>query len=308
MTERLLIWAWQRFRPAEGWMPLFLLAAMVVVWVLALEETYWVDGSSLGRWTALTGFVLAVVLATRPWRWFWCWGWLALALLFVTYIAVSQTDLWRLLGGWSSFIDYADWRYFVFRLRILRWLAAVLSGATSRDPLALMFLLTLGTGWLTAVMVWMTYRVRRPLGVLLAVGLLLAWGSYAGQSSPSYVVLFVGLVIFHTAVWRYSLAAETWETNHIGYSDEIRISTWLWGGGIALGLTVLALVVPRLPATAVAYAFQTSAPVQAVETELERVFGEGRAPSRQERAPTATSGSFPRAFLLGQSPELSNTA
>ena len=308
MTERLLIWAWHRFRPAEGWLPLFLLATMAVVLVLALEETYWVGGSTLGRWTALTGFVLVVVLATRPWRWFWCWGWLALALLFVTYIAVSQTDLWRLLGGWSSFIDHANWRYLVFRLSLLRWLAAMLGGATSRDPLALMFLLTLGTGWLTAVMAWMTYRVRRPLGVLLAVGLLLAWGSYAGQSSPGYVVLFMGLAIFHTAVWHYSLAVETWETNHIDYSGEIRISTWLWGGGMALGLTVLALVVPSLPVTAVAYAFQASAPVQAVETELERVFGEGRAPDRQERAPAATSGVFPRDFLLGQSPELSNTA
>lgn len=315
MIERLLVWGWNRLRPREGWLPFFLLMALATLLVLAVEDARWVSRDHLVRWTAVTGFLLGFALAKRPWPRLASGLALMLVLALVTYIVVSETQPLLLLAGWRPFYLDARLQYFELKLRFLRWLLAVMMGATSRDPLIFLLLLTWGTGLLTAALPWGTYRARQPLPWLLVSSIFLAASSYFAQAGMAYLAGFVALSIFHTAVMGHAYATQRWDTAALGYSGEIRMATWLWGGGVAVSLLLLALVVPSVRITPLVRTFQTSAPVQRLEAELERVFGGVRQPEREPFRPgtgtapaTVSSGVFPRDFLLGDSPELNNTA
>jgi hypothetical protein len=312
MRTHPVIWAWFRFRPQIGWLPLFLLVAIVSCLASAVLEVGWVPEDGVIIPTVTFGLLLSTFLGQRRLSWLPAWLLITAYGLLITILDLAQ--LWlpfpQIFQGWEPTRQVWLQNGALFLDRMGSWFRAASTNGTSRETIVFAFGLGLVAYFLVAYVGWATFRRRRPLPGLATMGVVLAINGYYGTAQIWWTGIFVGLMALMTAVMHYAQLEQTWETNRVDYSTEVRTDLLVYAGAIALILFMMALALPAFSITKLRQAFARQTAVQEVEDVLERVFA-GVVQPRQIDAEViperARGGVMPRDYLLGNAPELQET-
>lgn len=309
MIARAFQWAWQRYRPAEGWLSLGLLLAAVACLVASVVAVEWAPGVDVVALTAPLGLLLGVVLAKRPVRPPLAW------LLLLGYgLTLTTFYLGRLLPPITTLLSGGGGAHFrrqwaVFVDRGAGWFAAISGGGRSEESVVFAFVLGLLAWLLAAYAGWLTYRQRRPLAALTPLGLALATNAYfSGDDDLVWLAaFFVGCATLLAAAMHYANMEVAWQRRGVDYSREIRLELLAAAGAVALALLSISFILPTIRFNALARAFQEMEAVQQAEEALERAFGGVRQPRGGAAYAPGGAGILPRSFLLGDAPELYET-
>jgi transglutaminase-like putative cysteine protease len=312
----LFAWVWERYRPQEGWLPVFLLAAAVACLVTAVVGARWVPEANVVIWTAGLGFVLGVVLAQRPVSPWWAWALhLAYAPVITTiYLARFYPSRVALGAGWEASAVELRQNAAVFWDRVAGWFLAAFSGGSSQETVVFALGLGVAAWMLAAYTGWSTLRQHRPLHGLTLTGLALALNGYYGNAPLWPILFFTGLAALLAASIHFARLEAEWQRRQVDYSDEIRLELLLYSGGIAMLLVAMAFIVPVLEPGALSRWLLDRPAVHQAEQTLDRAFGgveQARPPAAGGAGVESGSGegvggagSLPRAHILGTPPEL----
>jgi transglutaminase-like putative cysteine protease len=311
MIAHALAWAWNRFRPAEGWLSFFLLLAALSTLVASVVAADWAPEGRIVLLTAPLGLALSAVLARRrlhplpAWLLLLAYG-IVLTTLYLGRLVPSPGALLLGLGDetfrqqWALLLDRAG-----------SWLFAVTSGGSSQETIVFAAALGLGAWLLAAYAAWTIFRQRRPLAGLALLGLALGVnGYYAGYEDHRwYAAAFAGLAALLVAALHYANLEYGWQQRRVDYSPEIRFELLTVTAGVALMLLIISFVLPAMNVREIARAFREWGAVQQTEATLNRAFGGVRPPSPggEPAFRPGGPGVLPRAFLLGDAPELYET-
>lgn len=300
-------WAYFRFQPEAGWLPLGLLLTAVSSGIVAVIEVGWVPEDGVVVWAALGGLLLSVLLAERDTPTWLAWG------LIVGYGVVVVTavlaQLWPAVGELNetglSLPDYWRFNGALFYDRFGSWVRAAVTNGRSRETIVFAFGLGLLTWLLAAYAGWSTYRNRKPLVGLSLMALAISVNLYFGDVPPFWSAIFVGQAALLTAFLQFSTLEAEWRDNRVDFSEEVRTDVGLYALLIAAGLLGISYAIPSVPYTQIAQAFANRPAVQAAEDSFTQLFG-GVAQPRSEPSPGGVGGRgiLPRAYLLGNAPEL----
>ena len=310
-----LIWIERRLRPAEGWLPVLLLLATVLVLTLAIDDVDWAPEATVVFVTGFIGLGLTIVLARRS------LGWLPAWLLIIAYgLVITTAWLGRLapsptvmIGGWTQSSDHIRHNWGLFIDRVGGWLAVVFGEGRSEETIVFAFGLGLLTWLLAAYAGWTTFRQRRPLAGLAILTLALALNNYFGHSKLWSLPIFVGLLVALVAVVHHANREAEWTRRNVDYSGEIRIELLAYSSAIALFLLFVATALPAVNFRALSHAVLNRPAVDQAEQALERVFAGVRQPGQGSLGGEGAleaggrQGTLPRTFLLGAPPELYET-
>jgi transglutaminase-like putative cysteine protease len=319
MTQRILTYLLTHYRPREGWLPLLLLFGAVGCLIWSVLGVGWVPEDGIVVPTALLGLLLGASLAKRPLSPLPAWLLIGAYGLLANLLWLGR--LWPpwgyLLGEWALLRRFWLQRGAVFLDRLLGWLQAVLAGDSSQETLSFALGLGLLSWFLAAYVGWAAYRQQRPLNALLIMGAALAINGYYGAAPYFPVALFVALAALLAALLHFDQLQQQWESRLVDYSTQIRFDLMLHAGLTALILLTFAYLLPVFNPSQVARALLRQPAVVQAEQTLERVFGGVRPPAGPlaEEVGTAPgspggpggAGILPRAYLLGNAPELSQT-
>ncbi len=303
--ERLVAWLWRRLQPQAGWFSLVLLGGLVLCLVTSVLAADWVPGVRVVIPAAFTGLSLGVVLAQRRTSALLAWFLITAYGAVVTIFYVAQLFRWQSAAAVRQSLA-------LLLDRTAGWLQAVSTGGRSEETVVLALGLGMLACLLAAYLAWSSYRQYRPLNGLAVAGLALAVNGYfAGGGLQAWLLaLFVAGGALLAAALHFAALEKQWVVAGTDYSGQIRLELLLAAGGVALGLLLVAFLLPAVPLNALARAFQQTGPVEAVEDTLERAFAGARPPDSSgglTGGGTAGGGLLPRAFLLGNAPELQTT-
>lgn len=309
MIARAFQWAWQRYRPADGWLSLGLLLAAVACLVASVVSVEWAPGADVVALTAPLGLLLATALAQRPLRPLYAW------LLLLGYgLVLTTLYLGRLLPPLTTLLNGSGGVYFrqqwaILTDRFAGWFIAVTSGGRSQETIVFAFGLGVLAWLLGAYAGWLTYRWRRPLAALTPLGLALATNAYfSGNDDLLWLAaFFVGCATLLASAIHYANMEAVWQRRNVDYSREIRLELLAAAGAVALALLSISFILPTVRFNALARAFQEMEAVQQAEEALERAFGGVRQPRGGAAFAPGGAGILPRSFLLGDAPELYET-
>lgn len=299
----------RRTKPREGWLPLLLLLAIVGCVNAAVLEATWVPEDGIVIPATLAGLLLGSVLAKRPLSTFFAWILLTLYGAFISLIVLANLfPSWAALrGGWESLRQYWLQNGALFLDKVGGWGTAVFSGQSSQETIVFAVGLGVASFFLTAFASWQLFRHYRPLAGLLGLGLGLAFNGYFGGAQIWWTGLFVALAALLTAVMHYIVLADTWETHQVDYSDEVRTDQFMYAVVIATLVLALAMALPSIRIRQLVSAFQQQPAVQQAEELLERAFAGIESNQSRRQDSVGGGGILPRAFLLGNAPELYET-
>jgi hypothetical protein len=309
-----LSWIGRRFQPAEGWLSVFLILTITSLVLSQVSVTNWVPEGTI-VWIALLGLLLALILAKRP------LGWLPAWLILLAY-GLVLTTLWlarlfpsldTLVAGWSPIAGHIRQNWGLFLDRFSGWLTAVFDGGSSRETIVFAFGLGLIAWLLASYATWSTFRQRRPLAGLMALGLALAVNGYFGDAILEPVALFIGLAAVLVGMVQFADLELRWNSKGTDYSDEIRLDILVSSAAIAMALLALSYLVPAVNWDTLSRLILNRPAVHQAEETFDRAFAGVRQPERElprvEPGGDAetTAGGFPRSYLIGFPPELLET-
>jgi transglutaminase-like putative cysteine protease len=314
VITRAVNWAWDRYRPDEGWLPFLLLAGAVMSSILAVLEVEWVPEAGAVIPAAMLGLLMGVALAKRPlhggiaWLLITAYG----LLITVTWLAQLLPPLRVLLEGWWPTSHYWRQNGALFMDRAGSWLDTVLNGGRSQETIVFASGLMLLAWLLAAYTGWSTFRQRRPLLGLTAMGLAVSFNGYFGRAPIWSAALFVAFAVLITAVMHLANLEQDWLARGVDFSDQIRLDLVMYSGAIALLLLLAVLAMPTIRISSLSRALRDIPIVKQAEDTLERVFAGVRQPPRGGLAAGGdvegfAGGGMPRAYLLGNPPELYET-
>jgi len=302
------VWAWNRFRPREGWLSLALLFMVVLVLIQAVLDVGWVPEDHVIIPAALLGLLLSVILAKRPAAaWF---SWLLIILYGLLVVILTLANLWPPFN-----LVFTDWpalrRYWLenggeFFDRSTSWITAVYVGGRSNETIIFALIIGLIAWFLAAYLGWSAYRRQQPLLGLTLMGLLLAINGYYGAAQIEWAAMFVGMAVLATAVFRFAQLEWDWQKRVVDYSSQIRLELLVYAAGIGIALLALSFLIPTIRVNRVATLLLGNEKVTALEEALDRAFGGVDVPRQRPVTPGQRGGSgiLPRAFLVGNAPEL----
>lgn len=312
MVLAALAWGWRRFRPAEGWLLLFLLIAACIVLLVQIVVIQWVPEVHV-VWIALLAFFLSYVLAQRYTNRYLAWAiLLAYGLLLNTlWLGRLWPPLSTMAAGWEISSDYVQQNWALFIDRMSGWLTAVVRGQQSQETIVFAFGLGL-LAWLTiAFATWSIFRQGRPLVAIVIMVTALAINSYFGQTPMVYIVIFIGLSILIMASNYLTNLENHWERKGVDYSAEFRFDLLIYSGAIALVLMTIAFLLPSIKIDILYRKFLDRPAIHQIEDALEQAFAGVRSPvsgrGGTELVAVPSGGQLPRSFLIGGAPELYET-
>jgi transglutaminase-like putative cysteine protease len=305
---------WRSWRPKEGWLPLLLLLVIAFTLITAVIEVEWVPEGNVVVWTTIGGLFLTVLLARRPLPASIAWA------LMISYgPAMTLIYLGRLLppprilnGGWTGTFIYIRQNLILGLDRAGGWLAAVSNGESSEETIVFAFGLGLGAWLLIAYAGWSTFRLHQPLTGMFMIGLGMALNGFYGGANVWFLAVFIGLAVLLITIIHLVDMEQTWERHKIDYPSEIKLELFLVGAGVAAALLALSFLLSAINIRTISEAFLNRPAVREAEQTLERVFAGVREVDQNlsgqelEGSGTGSSG-LPRAFLLGNPPELAET-
>ncbi len=311
MFANALAWAWNRFRPAEGWLPFFLLFVAANMLAGSIAAAEWAPDGSVVLFVAPLALLLSAVLARRPLHALPAWL-LLLAygvLLTTVYLGRLVPTPGALFAGRGDDVFRRQWALLLDRAG--SWLLAVTEGGSSQETIVFAAGLGLGVWLLVAYAAWAVFRQRRPLAGLTLLGLALGVnGFYAGYETHRwFAAAFAGLAALLIAALHYANLEYGWRQRRVDYSPEIRFEILAVAAGVAIMLLVASFTLPAINVREIARAFRELGAVQQSEQAFDRAFGGVRRPQLGSEPAFRAGGPgvLPRAFLLGGAPELYET-
>ncbi|MEM7333990.1 MAG: transglutaminase-like domain-containing protein [Chloroflexota bacterium] len=307
MAKRLFDFLYFRFQPAEGWLPFVLLLGAVSSGIITIVEVGWVPEDRVVFSAGYLGLLMSVGLAKRPLS--TISAWIFLILYGFVVVTLHLVKFWPPLEFFfinqGGIFPYWQQNSALFIDRFGSWLRALSTNGRSQETIVFAFALGLITWFLTAYAGWSTFRNRKPLLGLTAMGLGVSINLFFGDVPPFWSAIFVGQVGILTAVLQYSNLETEWKEKEIDFSDEVRTELVLYALGISAVLISVSYLVPGIPFTRIAEAFANQPIVQAAEDSFEEIFAGVNQP-RQEPSPGGVGGVgvLPRSYLIGNSPEL----
>lgn len=314
MLYDVVSWGWRRLRPEEGWLSYFLLLAVILTLTWAVIEVAWVPELTALPWLSVIGLMLGTLLAKRPMKWQLAWILISAYGIVLNLILLGQLlpSTSAILDGWGVSSELLRQNLALMTDRIGGWFTAVSAGGSSQETIVFAFILGSSAWFLAAYAGWSTFRQGRPLVGLTAMGFAVAINGYFGDAPLWPVALFVGLATALAASIHYANLERDWSKKEIDYSSEIRLDILSFGGGIALFLMTIALMLPAVNIRALTEVFVDQPVVNEAEEVFDRAFAGVRQPRREgpvidlEGNP-GRAGTLPRSFLLGAPPELYET-
>lgn len=313
MLARTVVWTWERYRPREGWLPLFLLVGAVLSLVMAVGQAEWVPEAGVVGLTAMLGLFMGVLLAKRPASGWLAWSLIILyGLLFTTVrLGELRPPLRLLLDGWGATSEYWRQNGALFLDRMGSWFDAVFGGGRSHETIVFAFGLGFLSWMLAAYVGWSTFRQRRPLLGLSVMGLALALNGYYGDADIWWAAVFVAFTVLLAALLHFANLEYAWQETGLDFSDQIRLDLLLYAGGSALVLLLIALTLPSFRISTLSKLLLSNPVVEQAEDSLERAFAGVRQPRSGGLTPAVEGfgggGGMPRSYLLGDPPELYET-
>ncbi|MBK8985155.1 MAG: transglutaminase domain-containing protein [Chloroflexi bacterium] len=310
MIAQLTVWAWNRFRPREGWLALAVAVALVACVAGAILEVNWTPEANVVGVTAVFGLLMGLLLAKRPTSPRLAWTLLTLYGLLISGIVLA--NLWPptavLRAGWWATADYWRQSSALFVDRAASWVVAIFQGNPSQETVVFALGLALAAWFLVAYATWTIFRQRRPLPGLASLGVALAVNNYFGLAELWWLAVFVGLAALLAALVHFATLEEEWQRAGIDYSAEIRLELIIVGGGTALCLLMLSMILPTFSLSKLAAALQNHPLVVETEKTLGQVFAGVEQPRQAGLSPGRPGGSglLPRNYLLGNPPELAD--
>ncbi|MDX1612673.1 MAG: transglutaminase domain-containing protein [Candidatus Promineifilaceae bacterium] len=305
-----LQWLERRFRPAEGWLPLLLMAGLAYVVLATIAAVEWTLQTPLSIRLAATGLILATILAYRPIGSRLAWALISAYGLVLTALTLGR--LWpplaTLITDWPAASTLVRQNAALALDRIAGWTRAVLTDQTSTETLVFSAGLALAGWLLMAYAAWAIFRQQRALPPLTLLGLALASSSYLGGAPLWPTALFVGLAVMLIAVVNFTAIEQKWQRHGVDYSGEI----WrdLLGISLAVALLLLttSLIVPAVNVRALSQRLWDQPAVLEAEERLAQAFAGVRTQPRPLSGAGLASGrGLPQSFLLGNPPELNET-
>jgi transglutaminase-like putative cysteine protease len=301
-------WAWNRFRPQEGWLSLVLLFLVAGVLIQAVLDVGWVPEDHVIIPATLLGLLLSVILAKRPsptWL-----SWLLIIAYGLLIVALTLGNLWPpfnlLFNDWPALRLYWLENGEEFFDRSASWITAVSVGGRSNETIIFAILMGLLAWFLAAYLGWSAYRRQQPLLGLTLMGLLLAINGYYGAAQIEWAAMYVGLAVLATAVFRFAQLEWDWQKRLVDYSTQIRLELIVYAAGIGITLLSLSFLIPTFKVNRLAGFLLGNENVAALEEALDRAFGGVEVPRERPVPPGQRGGTgiLPRAFLVGNAPEL----
>ncbi len=313
MVLEAVVWAWDRFRPREGWLTLLLVAATVGCLVAAVNEVGWVPEAGVVITAATLSFLLSLLLARSAvptWR---AWLYLTLYGMLVNIVVLARLrPSWALLReGWAATSAYWRQQSALFVERIGGWLATVQAGQSSDETIVFAFFLGLAAWFLVAYVVWSIFRQQRPMVGLTLLGLAMALNGFYGNAPIYWSAIFIGLAVLTAAATHYANLETNWQRKKVDYSTEIRAELLLYAGTAGMALVALSWAVPAIDISRLSETFSQQPAVVAAEEAISRAFAAIPQPrgrfGRGGSAVAGQRGTLPRSFLLDEGPELLET-
>ena len=316
MVLNWFIWLGWRLRPRPGWLPFMLLFILTSVLAEAIIIARWIPEVNLVAPIALTGFLLATVLALRPLKTGWAWGLLLAYGIPITLIATGRLwpplSLW--FSGWRANSEFIRRQMLLLVARVSTWSEAIAQDQPTEETAVFALLLGLLVWFVVCYAAWTTFRQYQPLRGLTLIGVALAVNHTFSDIDIWPVLLFIPLAVLLAAAIHFYTLQEDWERRGVDYSTEIKVEQLAAAAAIALALMVLAWGIPTIRPSAIAEAFRQTPVVQEAEIVMERAFAGVRQPVRASELAVApdpgdgeVSDGLPRALLIGNPPELETT-
>jgi len=311
MLVETIKWAWVRFRPAEGWLPVLLILLIIGLLIFQVADARWAPEGAV-VWIALLGSLLALILAQRPIGWLAAWFLLLSYGLVLTTIVLARLmpPLDLVLTGWGPTAGYIRQQWALFIDRAWGWLLAVSDGRSSRETIVFTLGLVLLLWIVTAFFAWSTFKRHRPLTGLAVIALAFGLNGYYARSTLWPIAIFVGLATLLAASVHMVDLESRWESRRIDYSTEIRLDLLLNSAAIALALLSVAYVIPATNWSALSRAVLDQSAVHQAEDSLGRAFAGVRQPRplpsgvEPQTGAGFSGGAWPRGYLLGNPPQL----
>ena len=297
-----------RRRPQEGWLSYLLLLVVVGIMIIAVLSVGWVQEDSVVVPAAILGLLMGAVLAKRPLPTWKAWTLITLYGLLITTLTLARLwpPLLLLFSDWSALRQHWLNNGALFLERSGSWITAVSVGGRSNETIVFAYLMGLLAWFLSAYAAWSAFRQRRPLLGLILMALVIAINGYYGAAPGEWAVAFVGIAVLTTAVLHFANLEFRWQKNRVDYSREIRLEMFAYAAGIGLALLAFSYLIPSINPSKLALAILGQPAVTKVEEVLDRSFGGIETARGRPTAPGLPGGGgiMPRAFLLGNAPEL----
>ena len=312
MILKALVWSWRKFRPAEGWLPVFLLTAATIVLLAQIDAIKWVPEVHI-VWIALFALFLSYLLAKRSVNQYLAWAILLAYGLVLTTLWLGR--LWPPLStvraGWAASSHYVQQNWELYIDRMGSWLTAIVRGDQSQETIVFAFGLGLLSWLMVALVTWSIFRKGRPLAAVSLMIVALAINSYFGRASLLPIILFIGLsVLLVTSITLINLE-DRWEKIGLDYSTEIRLDVLIYSSAIALVIMTFAFLLPPIRVDAFYRSLLDRPAVHRIEDALDQAFAGVRSPITGRTGVGLGVGSggsqLPRSFLIGGAPELYET-
>jgi len=112
--------------------------------------------------------------------------------------------------------------------------------------------------------------------------------------------------VLATAVFRFAQLEWDWQKRVVDYSSQIRLELIVYAAGIGIALLAFSFLIPTIRVNRIATMLLGNEKVSALEEALDRAFGGVDVPRQRPITPGQPGGSgiLPRAFLVGNAPEL----
>lgn len=217
-----------RYGPREGWLSVFLLAAVIWCVTHSVREAEWAD--DLDLLTPLAWLMMGIGIAVaksglRP-----AVGH-TLAAVIAVEAAIERFGGRMTASTWEGKLNELSWH-------VVTWLGTVFSGGNSRDNVMFalfMAMLSMGLGYVTA---WLVYkRGRGGAAVVLAAAMLLLHLSYSYSTLNYhfYLLLFFGLLLLVRL--ELSRRQRFWETSGLVVQGQV-VRNVVVTSALAIGLVL----------------------------------------------------------------------
>ena len=226
----------------EDWISFALLAIAQFSVAISIARANWVDEMPALPVAAAIGLVSGTLLArfgTRPWSLFF--GGIALGVAVATAMVMHTMELSDPFAtGFGLATRWGDlWG------RMVDWLAALVTGGVSTDPLPFVLLLVWAVWLVPYLAAWAVFRWRNAWLALLPGGFALLTNiSYLpGKPAPAFVIFLFAAILLFTRI-HLLRTVRGWRGQAIAMPRWLSLQVLHAGGWVAAGLILFAWIVP----------------------------------------------------------------
>jgi transglutaminase-like putative cysteine protease len=278
------------FHLEEGYFSLVLVTIVVYSTIWSVQVAGWVAHLEVLTLTTALGLLLGLVAGRQ--RWLPPWLVQPLALVLGLLIAYWQTATADFNGSFPLFFS-----------ALRAWVAIALAGGTSSDDSIFLFLITALSFWLAYASVWLVYRTRVPLLMILLNGAVLLI-NLSNVPVGYLIFLFIFLCASLLLLLRFSLfeSMRRWKRLGLRCADDLGWDFMQAGLLVSLAVVILSWILPGnyVNADAAQIWDLDSNPWVQVENAWNRLVAVdgGVIPSNR--------GNFTNSLVLGGNPHLNN--